>query len=503
MRRSAKNRSSPGRFILWSALIVVVALLGAGLYGYVWIQGYLKSDAFRAQLAVQLGRAMQADATIDSLTWSGSSMNLPQASLVPKGTQSWKEIGADGIIASLDFSAARDGVWRVTRLSADTLRMDMRSTADIPKTPPVELEETASSSVPRWLRRWIPTRTQVDEVQVQTFEYSPPKGESGVAATGMTIVGKPANDTGAWSLRGEGGKVSLPRTALPPRFNEPLRMTSVSARLDSKALVFHDASARWLGDSTVAARGDVPFDKADAWSFNGSIAGLDLRHLLDAEWNSRLSGKLEGDYEVNPALVKGKVRCKNGIVQNMLVLDTIADFTRTERFRRIVLDSCSGDVERAGGITRVSNINLQCSGLIRVEGGIVIEDDQINGELLVGVAPDTLQWIPGSQDHVFRETRADAPGYVWTTMHVYGPATAPKQDLTNRLLAAAGKALLIDTPLGFAVKGMEILGKSGGVGAEAAKGVINTGSDVIKGTGNAAGKAVETGVDLIKGFIGK
>jgi hypothetical protein len=317
----------------------------------------------------------------------------------------------------------------------------------------------------------------------------------GVAATGITVSGKPANDTGAWHLRGQGGKLSL------PGIKEPLRINSLNARLDDKAIVFHDALARWLGDSEVTARGDLPFDKSKAWDFNGSVAGLDLRHLLSADWSSRLGGMMEADYRAGPAVVKGNLRCKNGIVQNMPVLNQVATFTHVDRFRRIVLDVASADVERSADAIKVTNLNLQSAGLIRVEGGFVIQGGQINGDLLVGVAPDTLTWIPGSQGHVFTDRRNDAPGYVWTTVHNSGPVEAPREDLTNRVLVAMGLA-----PLDLAEKGVEILsgaaGGAGGTGAkgatDAAKGVINAGKDVINST---AGKAVETGVDIIKGVV--
>ena len=127
MRRSAKKRNTLGRFLLWSVLIAIIGIAALALYGYTWIQGYLKSDAFRAQLAMQLGRAANADATIDTLTWSGPDVHVTGATLTPKGAQAWKAISADGIQGTLDFGAARDGVWRMNRLSADTLRCSAAS----------------------------------------------------------------------------------------------------------------------------------------------------------------------------------------------------------------------------------------------------------------------------------------------------------------------------------------------------------------------------------------
>jgi hypothetical protein len=79
--------------------------------------------------------------------------------------------------------------------------------------------------------------------------------------------------------------------------------------------------------------------------------------------------------------------------------------------------------------------------LIRVEGGFVIENLMIDGTFQVGVTPASLQWLPGSQSKVFTVSR---DGYLWTTMRLTGPLDNPKEDLSQRLIAAAGGAV-IDT----------------------------------------------------------
>jgi hypothetical protein len=169
----------------------------------------------------------------------------------------------------------------------------------------------------------------------------------------------------------------------------------------------------------------------------------------------------------------------------------VATFTRVDRFRRIVLDVATAKIERAGDTITVSNLDLQSTGLIRVEGGFTIVSGQINGDLLVGVAPDTLHWIPGSGERVFTQTRSDAPGYLWTNVHISGPMNNPKEDLMNRILIAMGLA-----PLDLAGKSVELLtGTALGPGAaDMTKEVLKTGTD-------AAGKVIETGVDVLKGVV--
>lgn len=508
-RRKKKSNTSSSlllRVLLWGTLLAVVAIGGAGLYGYIWIQQYLKSPAFQKILAQQLGDAVKGDATLDSMNWSGSNLYVSRAGVTPKGTQGWKLIEGEGVEASVDFQAARSGVWRLTRIHLDRLRMDLRSVAEIPQELPSDtVLETAPPSMPGWLKRLLPTRTQIDEVEVDRFDLAPAQGTEGVSIKELELTAKPANDAGAWLLRGGEGTLILPGV------KEHFRMTSASARLDARSLALNDGVAKWIGDSEVTARGDLPFEKDRAWKFSGHISNLELKHVLGAEWLSKVNGMLAGDYEASPEALKAKIEIKNGIVENLPMLDTVADYTRTQRFRRVVLDTATADVERAGDTTHVRNLVLQSNGLVRVQGDLTLQGRAIQGKLMVGVLPDSLRWLPGSHKHVFTEQNAAGlPGFVWTHVNLTGTVDSIREDLTNRLLIAMGKAAL-DVPLDLAGRSLEVLGEAAGmpVSPAAVKEVTNevmkAGTEVLQGSGDAAGKtvekAVETGVDVLKGVV--
>ncbi|RBP36581.1 hypothetical protein DES53_11620 [Roseimicrobium gellanilyticum] len=505
-RKKKSSNSLLLRLLLWGALIAVVAVGGVGLYGYIWIQGYLKSPAFQKMLAQQLGNAVKGEATLDSMNWSGPNLYVSRAGVTPKGSQGWKLIEGEGVEASVDFQAARSGVWRVTRIHLDRLRMDLRSVAEIPQELPSDtVLETAPPSMPGWLKRWLPTRTQIDEVNIDRFDLVPAKGTEGVSVKELVLGAKPATDAGAWLLRGSEGTLTLPGV------KERFRMTCTSARLDARSLALNDGVAKWIGDSEVTARGDLPFEKGKAWQFSGHVANLELKHVLGAEWLSKVSGTLSSDYEVTPTVLKSKVQVKNGVVENLPLLNYVADFTRTQRFRRVVLDAATADIERAGDTTHVRNLVLQSDGLVRVQGDVTLQGRAIQGKLMVGVLPDSLRWIPGSQSQVFTEPNpAGPPGFVWTHVNITGTVDSIREDLSNRLLIAMGKAAL-DVPLDLAGRSLEMLGEAAGAPVsptavkEVTTEVMKAGTEVLKGSGDAAGKtvekAVETGVDVLKGVV--
>ncbi|WP_075089319.1 hypothetical protein [Verrucomicrobium spinosum] len=190
---------------------------------------------------------------------------------------------------------------------------------------------------------------------------------------------------------------------------------------------------------------------------------------------------------------------KNGVVENLPLLTRIADFTRTDRFRRVALEQAKGDVTRRGADLEIRKLILQSSGLLRVEGDLDIKNgNDLNGILQVGVSTDALRWMPGAQTQVFTESRPGGPpGFAWTEVRLTGTVEAPREDLSNRLLAAMGKEL-IAAPLGLAEKGIEVLGTAGG---EPGKGAAEVGREVLKTTEDAAGKVMESGADLLKGVV--
>jgi len=81
----------------------------------------------------------------------------------------------------------------------------------------------------------------------------------------------------------------------------------------------------------------------------------------------------------------------------------------------------------------LSDIRASYQDQIRVEGAGTITSARLDGNLLVGLSPKILGWIPGAQDKVFVEER---DGLRWAKVNISGTPTQPKEDLTKRLIGA-------------------------------------------------------------------
>src|SRR5690606_17494858 len=104
------------------------------------------------------------------------------------------------------------------------------------------------------------------------------------------------------------------------------------------------------------------------------------------------------------------------------------------------------------------NLVLQSDGLVRVEGRIDLVGDQLEGDLAVGVVPGTMRWIPGAERLVFTEERN---GFLWAPLKLAGTTTSPREDLSARLIAAAGETVVGELPEGLIDAAKQLLGPSG------------------------------------------
>lgn len=160
------------------------------------------------------------------------------------------------------------------------------------------------------------------------------------------------------------------------------------------------------------------------------------------------------------------------------MLAKLADFTKTDQFRRMRLDELSAEFRTEPGGFRASKFVLESKQLLALRGAFSVINDQVDGTFDIGITPGPLQYLPGSQERVFTVNR---DGYAWTTMRVSGPTSAVKEDLSSRLVAAAEAA---------AIQKATDIGKN--VLEKGVKGTVDTAVDAAK-------KGVDAGLNLLFG----
>lgn len=197
---------------------------------------------------------------------------------------------------------------------------------------------------------------------------------------------------------------------------------------------------------------------------------------------------------------EGTLHLDDGVVKSVPVLEKVATYTRSERFKRLGLNEAKADFVKDGDHIRLSNIAIQSDGLVRVEGTMLLEGEKLNGQLQVGITPGTLRWIPGAEKKVFNQSR---DGFLWTDLLLTGTTAEPKENLTARLVQAAGETLIQEAPAQLINEASKLLlGTGAKDGEKPAEGGESGASNPVDSTIEQGKKVMDLFTPLLRGSGG-
>ena len=193
------------------------------------------------------------------------------------------------------------------------------------------------------------------------------------------------------------------------------------------------------GKTTVT--GVFDFGEGGAMQLNLQSVSSPAEPFLTGFWHGKFVGIFEGDTRLEkklgsetPLRAEGALHFTQASVHDVPTLKQIAAATHHPQFEKPKIDILQGRYRWDGAKLDVSELQIESKNLFRIEGAFAIEKENIEGKFKVGAAPDVVDAIPGAREKVFTESR---DGYLWTTMNVSGPLHHPREDLKERLVAAA------------------------------------------------------------------
>lgn len=505
-RTAARRKSSPLRWLMVMAVVLVViaallALLAPTLVTRL-VRAYVQKDDFRLKAEEMIAGKTGGVARIEALSWHDDHANISELRLEDAHSL---DLEAVNLQAGIDFGAIRNGAWSIHSAEADEITLHLRpgETLAPPTAPgPTSAEDQPDSdAVPSFLRRYLPTRTEVAGFDVRRFFFG--HGHWKIAETNLTASAWKSGQATV-PVKLTGGTLQTPFEA--PQQAAPLKLDleKASLRISANQLNISAASLRWKQNAEARLRGTFDFASGD-WELFTHVEEVPVDEFLDPWWKQRLSGRLNGDIESSgsrsaSAVWKADASLTNGVLEGLPILATLAKYTRAERFKRLVLDTCQATIHPDRGGLRFEKIIVHSNGLIRIEGTMTLHGNLVEGDFMVGVTPETLRFIPGAEQLVFTEKNPQgAPGLLWTRVRVAGPLDSPQEDLSARLLGGAGMSVLFDTPEKIVKQGADALLKPV-LGDDAAK----VPGKVIEGASGLLENGVKAGAGLLNGlFPGK
>lgn len=481
------------------AILAVAAIL-AGFGIYSWVQSYLRSDDFRVFIGESVGDVMGAEAEFGALEWQG--MDVGTGGFRAKSSGLMQKVDAEGLRARLSLDGVHRGVWEISGLRISKLKVDLvteRSQNGVGKrddkpeapaqAPREKTGETADhGGVLSWL---LPDRAELVSAEVMSMDLNLVTANGGLTATDTAMQVEMGNAAGSYSIDLSGGTIES------PWFGSPLDL--ISARGKYQRGRFHLLESR----SKVYERGLLLLDgevEGAEFGFYGVLSDVRSEELVPEDWQKRITGNLEVKFKVRSGkkgpVTQGEIDLKRGVLTALPVLDRIAAYANSRRFRRLNLSEAHLKFRREGTRLDLTEIVMASEGLVRLVGNLSIVDGQLDGRFKVGVMPGTLAHIPGAESKVF--LRGDK-GLLWSPLRITGTVDAPKEDLSDRMIAAAGERMFELVP----ETGMMALKFAHDSATQLPAKAVETGVDVIREGGGVIQEGVRGVFDLLPGGGGQ
>lgn len=481
-------------FLIGIIFIVIFA-------GYFAIKSYLSGDGFRQTIEQKLAEKIHVDnVDLAPLLWGGSSLQTD--SIKAEGHELIQLVDIGKMNAVWDKSALLDQHLKIKDVSITNCRIrlfqkETDESKDVIPAPgdiapsdmkakipddrqdaraKTETKETAAPSQ-SWISRHIlPNRFSLAHAEIGRFSleytYEKKEGENIYAIDNARISINPDISGNEYKINLADGFVKLPFSLVSIG-----RLDSATARLRKDYASITSLRIIPNDGGSINAEGDWDA-KTTRWHANMIVKDMHCTNLISPDWKKNIDGIIEGSVRLKGnedglQEAEGSASIDKAVLTALPVLDTLAAFTNTSRFKRISFNSAKADFRYSEESWLISNIVLACDGLLRIEGWISIgDDDSLAGRLQIGIVPGVLSNIPGAEEKIFLpENNANKMGLLWTNVNLSGTTKSPREDLTARLVAAAGerlfeiipgkgkKALKFSTDIASRIIGRDILPK--------------------------------------------
>lgn len=474
MARRRTRRGNRPKGPAWPRVIGLLMLIAVGGFtgGYLWLRSYLHSEGFRHFLEAKTAAPLKATASYTPFKWDG--LQVSSETFSAQGENVVKNLRANGLQTEIGLGGVSRGAWELKTTTISRLSLELDTTqAGAPPAPPSQPATAATAEKPSWLAGLIPHKVELSSLRIDeaALRVTIPSGQ--LRATGQRWLIEP-DAPGTFRLEATGGRFSAPWPLMTDAKLNRATLLSRPGRLyltDSEFLVGERAR--------LSASGEIGFDDG-SYGFEGSLRDLKVQEVLPADWKKRLTGDLHAKFSVRPgsngSVTRGQLELKNGILTALPLLDQLAAYADVARFRTLNLRDARLNFTRQGEQITLTDIVIGSEALVQLEGRMTIDGSNIDGSFRLGITPGTLARIPGAETKVFLPGER---GLLWAPIRVTGTLDQPKEDLTERLILAAGERMFEIVP----ETGQKVLKFAGTAASEGTLNLIKQSSEILKSGG--------------------
>jgi hypothetical protein len=409
-------------------ILVTVLLILVFFSGWFGLHTFIQSDSFRDWLSKKVGHALHVDGQFEPLTWEGSSFRSAGFTGVGTAKSKLRLLRITNISAHFDLRQLLKGQWVIDHVSAE--KVEALVGKKIAGTSAQAVAPAQQPPVPN-LPNFLPSDFRIEQVYVASADlhWETNHGETGqFIGTKLTATLKGPDQWDVTAIGGNARHASYPA----------LQVDSLQAEVGRDSIVIRDAKALIPGGGEIQLTGKISKGKQLNALFTVDFSELDAVQALPAEWH--LGGKASGHLVYAGDLdrfehgeVTGSIKIAGAAFDLTNLFATLHQLAKFGGLNDVRIDTIETHLRYHEHELDLSDIRASYQDQIRVEGAGAITPDRLDGNLMIGLSPKILGWIPGAEEKVFVEQR---DGLHWAKVNISGTPDQPKEDLTKRLVSA-------------------------------------------------------------------
>jgi hypothetical protein len=411
--------------LIYFAAVAILFLIAAGTGAAVFLSPllthYIESDTFRAAMENETAKGLHfPQCRYLPIRRTGPFTAQTESFEARDGKKAMKSLNAQGITATFNPLGVFVRQWRFTDVRVQSGDVEIQIYKANPE-----------AVVPKpWFAIFLPARVYLKRIETPqanvTWRF---RGEqAGFFGTHLLITPHGLD----FEYVATGGRLKM---ALLP--DQDLRRAHLLITKTLLTLYDIDLASNSSSGESIHAQARAGIGKDKSIDLRATFNRVPIHSWLPGEWKNHLRGGASGDLHwsgVDPKLEnssgEGSVGVSDGRIDNLPVLEKLAELAQKKSFAHLALNDCSLSFRWKYPKIDVENIAIEEKGKFRIEGEMSIDQRRLGGMIRLGLTREYLDWLPNSEE-IFSRKQG---GYLWTNVRLFGTIDDPGQDLSPRII---------------------------------------------------------------------
>jgi hypothetical protein len=400
---------------------VIASTAGVALFFSPLLTRYVESDGFRIAMEEETAKGLHFPrARYAPIRRTGALTAQSDSFEADNGQKAMKSLVAHGITAKFDPWGVFLRQWRFTDVHVRSGDVE------------IQIYEANPEAIPGkpWFAIFLPNRVYLQKIQSDqanvTWRF---RGERAGFFETQLLVTPNGPD---FEYVATGGRLKM-----APVPDLELRRTHLLITKSLLTLYDLDLASDSRSDESIRAEGHAGLGQDKSIDVKANFTSVPIRQWLPAEWKGRLKGSAFGDIhwtgrdpKLESSSGEGSLRIDNGRIDDVPLLNKLAELARKKSFQRLDLNECSLAFAWRYPEIDINDITIEEKGKFRIEGQISVKRRLLQGTIKLGITREYLDWLPNPQE-VFSRRSSE---YLWTDVHLSGTIDEPRQDLSQRII---------------------------------------------------------------------